>query len=169
MKESNSVEKGMEIVAPFPTAVGNVGLLICFDVRLVTMQIGDSSNRRSSVKLRFSEPSIALRRQGAQIITYPSAFTVGTGKAHWSALLRARAIETQSYVIAAAQVGSHNEKRASYGHSMIVSPWGDIMAELGGEKNDEPEIAVGEIDLKSMEKVRKEMPLLRRIDVYPEI
>ncbi|KAI4277131.1 MAG: hypothetical protein LQ337_002004 [Flavoplaca oasis] len=150
LQESNSVEKGTEIVAPFSTAVGNVGLLICFD-------------------LRFPEPSIALRRQGAHIITYPSAFTIGTGKAHWSALLRARAIETQSYVVAAAQVGSHNEKRASYGHSMIVSPWGDIMAELSGEKKDEPEVAVGEIDLESMEKIRKEMPLLRRTDVYPEI
>ncbi|KAL8672901.1 MAG: hypothetical protein Q9168_002655 [Polycauliona sp. 1 TL-2023] len=150
LKESNSIEKGPEIVPPFPTAVGNVGLLICFD-------------------LRFPEPSLSLRRQGAHIITYPSAFTVATGKAHWSALLRARAIETQSYVIAAAQVGSHNEKRVSYGHSMVVSPWGDIIAELGGEKKDEPEIAVGEIDLESMEKIRKEMPLLRRTDVYPEI
>lgn len=72
-------------------------------------------------------------------------------------------------MVAAAQVGSHNEKRASYGHSMIVSPWGDIMAELSGEKKDEPEVAVGEIDLESMEKIRKEMPLLRRTDVYPEI
>ncbi|KAI4103956.1 MAG: hypothetical protein LQ339_004073 [Xanthoria mediterranea] len=150
LKESNSVEKGTEILAPFSTAVGNVGLLICFD-------------------LRFPEPSVSLRRQGAHIITYPSAFTVATGRAHWSALLRARAIETQSYVIAAAQVGSHNEKRTSYGHSMIVSPWGDIVAELGGEKKDEPEIAVGEIDLERMEKIRKEMPLLRRTDVYPEV
>lgn len=121
------------------------------------------------IQLRFPEPSISLRRQGAHIITYPSAFTVATGQAHWSALLRARAIETQSYVIAAAQVGSHNEKRTSYGHSMIVSPWGDIVAELGGEKKDEPEIAVGEIDLERMEKIRKEMPLRRRTDVYPEV
>ncbi|KAL8781656.1 MAG: hypothetical protein Q9213_005921 [Squamulea squamosa] len=150
LKESNSVEKGTEIVPPFSTAVGNVGLLICFD-------------------LRFPEPSIALRRQGAHIITYPSAFTVPTGIAHWSTLLRARAIETQSYVIAAAQVGSHNEKRTSYGHSMIVSPWGDVVAELGGEKKDEPEIAIGEIDLERLDKIRKEMPLLRRTDVYPEL
>lgn len=72
-------------------------------------------------------------------------------------------------MVAAAQVGSHNDKRTSYGHSMIVSPWGDIVAELGGEKKDEPEIAVGEIDLERMEKIRKEMPLLRRTDVYPEV
>ncbi|KAL8808854.1 MAG: hypothetical protein Q9200_003957 [Gallowayella weberi] len=150
LQESNSVEKGMELVPPFTTAIGNVGMLICFD-------------------LRFPEPSISLRRQGAHIITYPSAFTVPTGKAHWSTLLRARAIETQSYVIAAAQVGSHNEKRTSYGHSMLVSPWGEVMAELSGEKKDEPEIAVAEIDLEGLEKIRKEMPLLRRTDVYPEI
>ncbi|KAL8703377.1 MAG: hypothetical protein Q9201_003433 [Fulgogasparrea decipioides] len=150
LKESNSVEKGEEIIPPFATGLGNVGMLICFD-------------------LRFPEPSLSLRRQGAQIITYPSAFTVPTGRAHWSTLLRARAIETQSYVVAAAQVGRHNEKRTSYGHSMIVSPWGDVVAELGGEKKDEPEIVVGEIDLRKMEKIRKEMPLLRRTDVYPEI
>ncbi|KAI4203734.1 MAG: hypothetical protein LQ346_001744 [Caloplaca aetnensis] len=149
LKESNSVEKGMEIVKPFQTPVGNVGMLICFD-------------------LRFPEPSLSLRRQGAHVITYPSAFTVSTGIAHWSTLLRARAIETQSYVVAAAQVGSHNDKRTSYGHSMIVSPWGDVLAELGGEMKDEPEIAVGEIDLERLEKIRKEMPLLRRTDVYPE-
>ncbi|KAL8666605.1 MAG: hypothetical protein Q9202_001403 [Teloschistes flavicans] len=150
LKESNSVEKGTKIVPPFPTGCGNVGMLICFD-------------------LRFAEPSLSLRRQGAQIITYPSAFTVPTGLAHWSTLLRARAIETQSYVIAAAQVGSHNERRSSYGHSMIVSPWGDILAELGGEKKAEPEIAVADIDLAKLERIRREMPLLRRTDVYPEI
>ncbi|KAL8835293.1 MAG: hypothetical protein Q9170_003379 [Blastenia crenularia] len=150
LKESNSVEKGMELIRPFGTALGNVGMLICFD-------------------LRFPEPSLALRRQGANIITYPSAFTVPTGVAHWSTLLRARAIETQSYVVAAAQVGNHNEKRTSYGHSMIISPWGDVVAELGGVEKDEPEIAVGEIDLGRLEKIRKEIPLLRRTDVYPEI
>ncbi|KAI4161140.1 MAG: hypothetical protein L6R39_000100 [Caloplaca ligustica] len=142
LKESDSVEKGMEIVKPFDTPVGN---------------------------LRFPEPSLSLRRQGTHIITYPSAFTVPTGIAHWATLLRTRAIETQSYVIAAAQVGSHNEKRTSYGHSMIVSPWGDVLAELGGQKKDEPEITVADIDLKMMRKIRTEMPLLRRTDVYPEI
>ncbi|KAL8799779.1 MAG: hypothetical protein Q9182_005645 [Xanthomendoza sp. 2 TL-2023] len=158
LQESNSVEKGTKLVPPFTTAVGNVGMLICFD-----------PPPPFSMQLRFPEPSIALRRQGAHIITYPSAFIVPTGKAHWSTLLRARAIETQTYVIAAAQVGSHNEKRTSYGHSMLVSPWGEVMAELSGEKKDEPEIAVAEIDLEGLEKIRKEMPLLRRTDVYPEV
>lgn len=112
--------------------------------------------------------SLALRRQGAEIITYPSAFTVPTGKAHWEPLLRARAIETQSYVIAAAQAGSHNETRRSYGHSMVVNPWGEIMAELG-EDFTEPRFMTVDIDLDLVSKIRREMPLLRRTDVYPEV
>ncbi|KKZ61751.1 hypothetical protein EMCG_03699 [[Emmonsia] crescens] len=151
LKESRRVEKGMEILPPFNTPVGRVGLSICFD-------------------LRFPEISLSLKRQNAQIITYPSAFTVPTGQAHWEILLRARAIETQSYVIAAAQSGAHNPKRVSYGHSMIVNPWGEVVAKLGGGNvSQEPEIVIAEIDLQLLEKVRREMPLLRRTDVYPEI
>ncbi|OCL15335.1 nitrilase [Glonium stellatum] len=161
LKESNSVEKGESILSPFDTPVGKVGLMICFD-------------------LRFPELSLSLRHRGAQLLTYPSAFTVPTGVAHWSTLLRSRAIETQSYVVAAAQCGPHNDAgtRKSYGHSMIVSPWGEILVELGGANNmdgkvtgrrDIPEIAIAEIDLPYVEKVRREMPLLRRTDVYPEI
>ncbi|EIT72710.1 carbon-nitrogen hydrolase [Aspergillus flavus] len=149
LKESASVEKGMEILPPFETPVGHVGLAICFD-------------------LRFPEISLALKRQNAQLITYPSAFTVPTGKAHWETLLRARAIETQSYVIAAAQAGPHNEKRRSYGHSMIVNPWGEIVAQLGDEYR-EPQIAFADIDLDLLAKVRREIPLLRRTDIYPEV
>jgi len=148
--DNSSVQPGSSILPPFDTAIGKVGQLICFD-------------------LRFPEPSLALKRQGASIITYPSAFTVPTGKAHWSTLLRARAIETQSYVVAAAQVGNHNEKRVSYGHSMAVNAWGEVVAELGGEWTGEPEIAFFDVDDQSLEKVRREMPLLRRTDVYPEI
>jgi predicted amidohydrolase len=104
LRESDSVQPGSSILPPFQTELGTIGLLICFDIR-------------------FPEPAISLRRQGASIITYPSAFTVPTGKAHWDTLLRARAIETQSYVVAAAQVGNHNERRVSYGHSLVVDPW----------------------------------------------
>lgn len=149
LKESDGVEKGMEILPPFQTPIGKLGVTICFD-------------------LRFPEISIALKRQRADVISYPSAFTVQTGQAHWKTLLTARAIETQTYVIAAAQVGRHNEKRLSYGHSMIVDPWGKVLVELGGEST-EPEIGVADIDLDVREKIVQGMPLLRRTDVYPEI
>lgn len=150
MKESDTIEPGNEILPPFDTALGKLGLMICFD-------------------LRFPEIALALKRQKADVITYPSAFTPQTGKAHWHALLRARAIETECYVIAAAQVGAHNEKRTSYGHSIIISPWGEVLTELEGwegkkAKGDawEPEIATADIDLDAVIKMRREMPLLRR-------
>ncbi|MCJ1296762.1 Carbon-nitrogen hydrolase [Xylographa carneopallida] len=149
LKESQGVEKGMNILPPFDTPVGRVGLTICFD-------------------LRFPEMSLALKRQNCQIITFPSAFTMQTGKAHWDVLLRARAIECQSYVVAAAQVGTHNGKRASYGHSSIISPWGEIVAQAGGVFLG-PEIISADIDLDFVARVQREMPLHRRTDVYPEI
>lgn len=112
---------------------------------------------------------LALRRQKADVLTYPSAFTPQTGKVHWHALLKARAIENQSFVIAAAQVGPHNEKRSSYGHALIIDPWGKILAELSGEeemkkKGDswEPEVAVAEIDFDTLERIREGVPLHRR-------
>jgi predicted amidohydrolase len=162
LKESNSVEAGKKIVPPVDTIVGRVGLTICFDVsgsRLyshITVQIWVDIK-----KLRFPEISLALKRQNAQVITYPSAFTVPTGKAHWEVLLRARAIETQAYVIAAAQVGAHNEKRTSYGHSMVVDPWGKVLLDMAGE-GAEPEIGLVDIDLEYREKIKSQMPLLRR-------
>ena len=145
IQESNSTESGVQITAPFETTLGRIGLAICFD-------------------LRFPELALSLRRQGSDIITYPSAFAIPTGKAHWHTLLRARAIETQSYVIAAAQVGDHNGRRASYGHSLIVGPWGDIKTELGGENNG-PELATAQIDHAELARVRSEMPLQRRMYV----
>ncbi|KAG4433913.1 hypothetical protein IFR05_010610 [Cadophora sp. M221] len=149
LRESNSVEGGKSIGRPVETVVGRVGLMICFDIR-------------------FPEISLAHKRQNAQILTYPSAFTVPTGKAHWETLLKARAIETQAYVIAAAQIGAHNEKRTSYGHSMVVDPWGKVLLDMTGE-GSEAEIGVVDVDLAYWEKIRQEMPLLRRTDVYPEI
>ena len=158
LKESDSVEPGAEIVCPLDTVVGRLGPMICFD-------------------LRFPEISLALKRQGAQVVVYPSAFTVPTGKAHWEILLRARAIEGQCWVIAAAQCGRHNGKRVSYGDSIIVSPRGEVVGRLEkvenvneeGERMREPKLLVGDIDLAVVEKVRREMPLLRRTDVYPEV
>lgn len=159
LKESNSVEPGSSIVEPVETIVGRVGLTICFDV-----SPSDSHCIVSDIfskQLRFPEISLALKRQNAQIITYPSAFTVPTGIAHWETLLRARAIETQAYVIAAAQVGVHNEKRTSYGHSMVVDPWGKVLLDLASG-DTEPEIGLVDIDLEYREKIKREMPLLRR-------
>lgn len=149
LKESNSVTAGNAIVPPIETIVGRVGLTICFD-------------------LRFPEIGLALKRQDAQIITYPSAFTIPTGQAHWEVLLRSRAIETQAYIIAAAQVGPHNAKRKSYGHSMVVDPWGKILLDLPGDST-EPEVGIVDIDLDYREKIKSEMPLLRRTNVYPEV
>lgn len=159
LRESAVVQAGAGLTAPFSTAVGRVGSLICFD-------------------LRFAEPGLALAQPGrgspfaaapAQILTFPSAFTVRTGLAHWEVLLRARAIETQTWVIAAAQVGRHNEKRVSYGRSMVVDPWGRVVTVLGGvgldgEAEDGAVGAIGfaEVDLGEWERIRKEMPLARR-------
>lgn len=91
---------------------------------------------------------------------------------HWKPLLTARAIETESYIIAAAQVGYHNQKRSSYGHSMIIDPWGHVQCELLGVESGphaEPSIAVANIDLDIVKSVREEIPLARRTDVYPEL
>ena len=103
LNESDSVEAGEAIVPPIETVIGRVGMMICVD-------------------LRFPEISLSLRRRGAQILVYPSAFTVPTGKAHWEVLLRARAIENQCWVIAAAQCGRHNGQRLSFGDTMVISP-----------------------------------------------
>lgn len=147
LMESDYVLKGMEIVPPVSTPIGNLALSICYDVR-------------------FPELSLTLRNMGAQILTYPSAFTYQTGAAHWEVMLRARAIENQCYVIAAAQTGAHNKKRMSWGHAMIVDPWGAIIAQCA-EKTG---IALAEIDLVLLEKIRKNMPCEehRRTDLYPE-
>ena len=152
LKESDSVEAGSAVLPPFDSVLGKVGLMICFDLRFATL-------------------STRLRDLGAQILTYPSAFTVPTGEAgHWESLLRARAIESQSFVVAAAQVGRHGGKRVSYGHSMIVDPWGRILAEAGGledweAKEGEPELITANVDLGMLEKTRREMPLVPRRDV----
>jgi predicted amidohydrolase len=150
MKESDMVEAGKAIEAPFDTAIGKVGQCICFDVR-------------------FPELALSLKRQGCDVLCYPSAFAPDTGKFHWHALLQARAIESQSYVLAPAQVGPHNKKRSSYGHSLIIDPWGRILAELGSEedfnkKGDswEPELATAEIDHDQLATIKKGVPMHRR-------
>ncbi|XP_076274075.1 ntrilase and fragile histidine triad fusion protein NitFhit [Rhynchophorus ferrugineus] len=152
LRESDNNASGSQIVSPIKAPVGLLGLQICYD-------------------LRFPEHSTLLRKLDADVLAFPSAFTSGTGKAHWEVLLRARAIENQCYVIAAAQYGCHNEKRTSYGHSMIVDPWGQILAECPKyieSTNTDQSIAVATVDLDIIKKVRIEMPVFshRRNDIY---
>ncbi|XP_068612196.1 deaminated glutathione amidase [Brachionichthys hirsutus] len=139
LNESSVIIPGPSLVPPVQTPVGKIGLGICYD-------------------LRFPEFSSALRRQGAEILTYPSAFTIPTGAAHWEVLLRARAIETQSFILAAAQVGRHHEKRSSYGHALVVDPWGEVLGDCGG---DEPGMALVEIDMEKLRSTRRNMPVQR--------
>lgn len=115
-----------------------IGLGICFD-------------------MRFSELGLHYRQNGAEILTYPAAFTVPTGKAHWHTLLRARAIENQCYVVAAAQWGHHNDKMQTYGHSLVVDPWGDILLDL----KEGVGVGVVELDFPKIEHIRKSVLMNR--------
>ncbi|XP_037538999.1 deaminated glutathione amidase [Nematolebias whitei] len=137
LKESAFTIPGPALVPPVQTPVGKVGLGICYD-------------------LRFPELSLALQRHGAEVLTYPSAFTVATGAAHWEVLLRARAIETQCFVLAAAQVGRHHDKRSSYGHALAVDPWGQVVGDCGGEK---PGMVLVQVDLEKVIRTRRNMPV----------
>lgn len=111
-----------------------IGLGICFDVR-------------------FPEMARDYARKGANLLTFPSAFTVPTGKAHWHTLVRARAIENQCFVIAPGQWGKNNDRISTYGHSLIVDPWGEILADAGeGEK-----LITAELDLDYVQEVRKKV------------
>ena len=123
------------VIAQLPW--GNIGLTICYD-------------------LRFPALYQTLAKEGALFLTVPSAFTRLTGSAHWHALLRARAIETGSYVLAAAQCGTHARGRETYGHSLIVSPWGEVLAD-GGE---EPGFVMAEIDPQAALAARAMIPNL---------
>lgn len=120
-----------------PTPMGSLGLSICYDVR-------------------FPHLYSQLRRLGAQILVVPAAFTAVTGRAHWEVLLRARAIETQCWVVAVGQGGHHVCGRETWGHSMVISPWGDIVASL-----EQPAATlIADIDLHQVEQVRLTMPIM---------
>lgn len=136
-RESDTILPGDKAVVA-DTPYGKIGLSICYDVR-------------------FSYLYRALAQKGAQIMMVPAAFTVPTGRAHWEILLRARAIETGSFVIAAAQTGEHHGGRKTYGHSLIISPWGEIIAEGG----DDTGIIYGEIDLAKVDVARTAIPALK--------
>lgn len=135
-RESESVVPGDEpTVAPF--SWGGLGLSVCYD-------------------LRFPELYRRMSAQGARVLAVPAAFTAQTGKDHWHVLLRARAIENQCYVLAPAQFGHHGGKRASYGHALIVDPWGVVLAESG----DHEGYALAELDFAYQDEVRRTLPCL---------
>jgi len=132
--ESRSIEAGTELVV-VDTPAGRLGLSVCYD-------------------LRFPELYRGLLAAGAQIISIPSAFTAFTGRAHWESLVRARAIENLVYVIAAAQVGQHAKGRETYGHSMIVDPWGEVLTQLPQGSG----VVRAECDLSRLAQLRMQLP-----------
>jgi len=137
-RESKNYRPGEEAVfAALPW--GTLGLTTCYD-------------------LRFPEQYITLAQAGADFITVPSAFTRQTGAAHWHILLRARAIETGCYIFAAAQGGTHDNGRETYGHSLIVGPWGELVAEMSGDK---PGVISAEIDPAKVTDARQRIPALQ--------
>jgi deaminated glutathione amidase len=144
-RESDVESPGEEIVVADAGPL-LLGLAICYD-------------------LRFPELFRIMAVRGARAFTLPSAFTVPTGRAHWEVLVRARAIENQAFVVAAGQVGRHPPDHESYGHSMIVDPWGVVLAGAG----DEPErVVVADLDLDRQDEIRRRLPSLanRRPDAY---
>ena len=135
-RESDDYAHGEQVVVA-DTPVGRLGLTVCYD-------------------LRFPELYSELRKAGAQLITAPSAFTAVTGAAHWEVLIRARAIETQCYVLAAAQGGVHPGPRETHGHAAIVDPWGRILAEQArGEA-----VLLAERDVQEQASIRARMPVV---------
>jgi predicted amidohydrolase len=136
-RESRNYEPGRTgVLAALPW--GTLGLTVCYD-------------------LRFPQLYRALAKAGADFLAIPSAFTRQTGEAHWHTLVRARAIENGAFVFAAAQAGRHESGRETYGHSLVVSPWGEILAEAGGE----PAVVVADIGPGEVAEARRRIPSLR--------
>lgn len=128
------------------TPLGTLGLSVCYD-------------------LRFSALYNALSDAGAQLLTVPAAFTVPTGEAHWHTLLCARAIENAAYVVAAAQSGLHQDGRVTFGHSLVVDPWGKVLLDMGEGQG----VGFAEIDLEVMQKARKQIPVLEHRRAIPQV
>jgi len=134
-RESDNIKAG-EHTTLIDTDFARIGITICYD-------------------LRFPALFQSLRRQGADVIVVPSAFTATTGKAHWKALLRARAIENQVYIVAPAQCGTHPYGRETWGHSLCIDPWGEVISELGNE----PGVMSCLIDQQKIAEIRRKMPV----------
>ncbi len=137
-RESATMRPGDRAVVA-DTAWGGLGLSICYDVR-------------------FAYLYRVLARQNVNMIAVPAAFTVPTGKAHWEVMLRARAIETGAFVLAPAQGGTHEDGRSTYGHSIVVGPWGEIVAQLD---HDRPAVLRATLDFAEVERARQALPQLR--------
>lgn len=138
-RESETFIPGSQIVS-LDTRVGHLGLSICYD-------------------LRFPHLYSELVQQGANILLVPAAFTAVTGAAHWESLLRSRAIENQSWIVAANQTGVHPCGRETWGHSMMISPWGEVVASL----SNCPDNLVVDLDLDRVDAIRAAMPTLKHI------
>lgn len=136
-RESNAYRAGDRVVT-VETPIGRLGLAVCYD-------------------LRFPALFEALGNAGCDAIAIPAAFTVPTGKAHWHVLQRARAIEASAFVIAAAQVGKHEDGRETYGHSLAIDPWGEVMLDMGGKDSG---LGFVEIDKGRIAEVRSQVPSL---------
>ncbi|MBT2185591.1 carbon-nitrogen hydrolase family protein [Sphingobium nicotianae] len=136
-RESNSYAAGEQAVVA-QTPWGKLGLTICYD-------------------LRFPDLFRALSNGGADIISVPAAFTVPTGEAHWHVLLRARAIESSAFVVATGQTGTHEDGRQTYGHSLVIDPWGTILLDAG----DKPGLYFADLPLERLHNVRTRIPVLQ--------
>lgn len=144
-RESNVYSAGKGVVLVNGTPVGKLGLTICYD-------------------LRFPGLFARLAEADADLIAVPAAFTVPTGRAHWHILLRARAIEAGLFIVAAAQVGRHADGRQTFGHSLAVDPWGEVLLDMG----EEPGVGFVDIDLKRISDVRGRIPALNHRRPIPE-
>ena len=137
-RESAAYVPGDDVVTVPGTPVGRLGLSVCYDIRFPAL---------------FEE----LGKQGCDVIAIPAAFTVPTGTAHWHLLQRARAVEASAWVVAAAQVGEHEDGRRTYGHSLVADPWGDVVVDMGGEAAG---LAFAEIDPARTAEIRAQLPSL---------
>lgn len=144
-RESNAYRAG-DAVSTVDCPIGRLGLTICYDIR-------------------FPGLFDALGRANCDAIAIPAAFTVPTGRDHWHVLQRARAIEASAFVIAAAQVGEHQDGRRTYGHSLVVDPWGEVLLDMGGEQ---PGLAFADLDLSRLKEVRRQLPSLANRRAIPD-
>jgi predicted amidohydrolase len=143
-RESDALSAGNEPTV-IETAYGKIGVAICYDIR-------------------FPELARYMVQQGAKVLIYPAAFNMTTGPAHWELLFRSRAVDNQVYTVGCAPARDYDATYISYGHSMVVNPWGDVIGEL----NEDEGYIVGIIDLEAVDNIREELPLLKHLkkEVY---